>query len=125
MEHGKESVALGGDAERREAGTRRSRAGDPHVDPATLAMLREFSHDLRGRLNAINGWADVLEGCVSDELAVRALETIKRNAAAQAKIIRDMLERVGRAAESPDDPGAHAAAADPPLRAASGSRARR
>ncbi len=124
MENGKDSVALGRGAERREAETKRGRTDEPHVDPATLAMLREFSHDLRGRLNAINGWADVLEGCVSDELAVRALETIKRNAAAQAKIIREMLERVGRAAEPPDDAGAHADA-DPPLRAASGSRSRR
>lgn len=124
MEDGKESVALGRSAERGDAETKQGRADDPHVDPATLAMLREFSHDLRGRLNAINGWADVLEGCVGDELAVRALETIKRNAAAQAKIIRDMLERVGRAAEPRDDAGPHAAA-DPPLRAASGSSARR
>lgn len=123
MEDGKESVARGG-AERREAETQRSRADDPHVDPATLAMLREFSHELRGRLNAINGWADVLEGCVSDELAVRALETIKRNAAAQAKIIREMLERVGRAAEPPDD-ARSCSADDPPLRAAWGSRSRR
>jgi len=124
MKHGNESVVSGRGGERREAASERNRADAPRVDPATHAMLREFSHDLRGRLNAINGWADVLEGRVSDELAVRALETIKRNAAAQASLIRDMLDRIGRAAEPPDDP-VRGSSIEPSLRAASGARSRR
>lgn len=125
MEDGKESMALGHrSSARREAEVARRRECDPRVDPATHALLLEFSHELRGRLNAINGWADVLESCVSDELAMRALETIKRNAAAQAKIIRDLLDRIERAAEPPDEAAA-GSASDLPLRVASGVRSGR
>lgn len=123
MEDGNDPAALAG-ADRREAETALGRAGVPRVDRATHALLLEFSHELRGKLNAINGWADVLEGCVTgNELAERGLEVIKRNAAAQAKIIRDMLDRVERAVEPLDT--AVESASDPPLRAASGSRSGR
>jgi hypothetical protein len=124
MEERNEPVAHAGAAGRPEAETAPGRPFG-RIDRATHARLVEFSHELRGKLNAINGWADVLEGCVSgDELAARALETIKRNAVAQAKIIRDMVEGIERAVERERE-DATDARSDPPLRMASGSRLRR
>ena len=82
-----------------------SRDGDQRVDRATQEYLVKFSHELRGRLNVINGWADVLQSRVAgDEFAERALETIKRNARDQARLIREMLASIEpRAGAAPDD----------------------
>lgn len=55
-----------------------------------LAML---SHELRTPLNAILGWARMLRtGVLPDESHARALETIERNAKAQAQLIDDLLD---------------------------------
>jgi signal transduction histidine kinase len=60
-----------------------------------------FSHDLRGRLNAITGWASVLRGRIAgDELSERAIETIERNAWAQARLIDEMLARLRHRADT-------------------------
>ena len=56
-------------------------------------FLAVLSHELRTPLNAILGWARMLRaGTLKDEDVPRALETIERNAQAQAQLIEDLLD---------------------------------
>lgn len=57
-------------------------------------FLAVVSHELRTPLNSILGWANLARTNVKNdpELPKRALETIERNARAQAKIIDDILD---------------------------------
>jgi PAS domain S-box-containing protein len=56
-------------------------------------FLATVSHELRTPLTAILGWSRMLEGGgLQDDVAARAIETIKRNAKAQAQIIDDILD---------------------------------
>jgi PAS domain S-box-containing protein len=55
-------------------------------------FLATVSHELRTPLTAILGWSRMLEGGLETEMAERAIETIKRNAKAQAQIIDDILD---------------------------------
>ena len=56
-------------------------------------FLATLSHELRTPLNAILGWTQVLRsGKLDEATAVRALETIERNAKAQAQLISDLLD---------------------------------
>ena len=57
-------------------------------------FLSTLSHEIRTPLNAVLGWARILLGRddVDRELLDRALHVIERNAAAQAKMIDDMLD---------------------------------
>jgi PAS domain S-box-containing protein len=56
-------------------------------------FLATVSHELRTPLTAILGWAHLLRTGQSDEEnAARALETIERNARAQAQLIDDLLD---------------------------------
>jgi PAS domain S-box-containing protein len=56
-------------------------------------FLATISHELRTPLNAILGWAKMLRtGQVTKENEARALETIERNARAQAQLIDDLLD---------------------------------
>lgn len=56
-------------------------------------FLATVSHELRTPLNAMMGWAHLLRaGRLSEEKRERALETIERNARAQAKLIEDLLD---------------------------------
>ncbi len=55
-------------------------------------FLATVSHELRTPLTAILGWSRMLEGGLETEMAARAIETIKRNAKAQAQIIDDILD---------------------------------
>ncbi|HWP44026.1 MAG TPA: PAS domain S-box protein, partial [Blastocatellia bacterium] len=56
-------------------------------------FLATVSHELRTPLNAILGWATLLRRGILDEATVdRALETIERNAQAQAQLIEDLLD---------------------------------
>jgi signal transduction histidine kinase len=56
-------------------------------------FLAVLSHELRTPLNAILGWARMLRaGMLTGEDAGRALETIERNAQAQAQLIEDLLD---------------------------------
>jgi signal transduction histidine kinase len=56
-------------------------------------FLATVSHELRTPLNAVLGWTRVLRSAtVSPTLQERALESIERNAMAQARLIEDILE---------------------------------
>ena len=56
-------------------------------------FLAVLSHELRTPLNAILGWARMLRaGTLADNDVPRALETIERNAQAQAQLIEDLLD---------------------------------
>lgn len=56
-------------------------------------FLATLSHELRTPLNSILGWAKLLRTRTFDEATThRALETIERNAQAQAQLIEDMLD---------------------------------
>jgi PAS domain S-box-containing protein len=55
-------------------------------------FLATISHELRTPLHAILGWASLLRDRVHDPDALKAAETILRNAEAQAHIIDDVLD---------------------------------
>lgn len=56
-------------------------------------FLATVSHELRTPLNAIIGWSHMLRGGKLDQAtASRAVETIERNAKAQAQLIEDLLD---------------------------------
>jgi signal transduction histidine kinase/ActR/RegA family two-component response regulator len=56
-------------------------------------FLATVSHELRTPLNAIIGWSHLLRsGKLDDQTTVRAMETIERNAKAQAQLIEDILD---------------------------------
>ena len=56
-------------------------------------FLATLSHELRTPLNAVLGWTRVLRAAsISSDTQVRALESIERNARAQARLIEDLLE---------------------------------
>ena len=56
-------------------------------------FLATVSHELRTPLTAILGWAHMLRHSRPDQAAAeRALETIERNARAQARLVEDLLD---------------------------------
>jgi signal transduction histidine kinase len=56
-------------------------------------FLATLSHELRTPLTAILGWSRMLRANKLDEVATtRAIETIERNAKAQAQLIEDLLD---------------------------------
>lgn len=56
-------------------------------------FLATVSHELRTPLNAILGWTTMLRnGRVGEQDSARALDTIERNARAQAQLIEDILD---------------------------------
>ncbi len=56
-------------------------------------FLAVISHELRTPLNAILGWTRLLrDGSFGPAAAVKALDTIERNARAQGRIISDLLD---------------------------------
>ncbi len=79
------TAILGREQRAREAAEEANRAKDE--------FLATISHELRTPLHAILGWAELLRRGSLDALAQnRALETIERNAHAQARLIGDLLE---------------------------------
>jgi signal transduction histidine kinase len=59
----------------------------------TEEALSTFAHELRAPLNAISGWAELLEeGSLSPEETRRAIATIRRSVAAQSRLIEDLFE---------------------------------
>jgi signal transduction histidine kinase/ActR/RegA family two-component response regulator len=56
-------------------------------------FLATVSHELRTPLNAIIGWSHLLRnGSIDGATATRGVETIERNARAQAQLIEDILD---------------------------------
>jgi PAS domain S-box-containing protein len=72
---------------------RRERARAEEANRAKDLFLGSLSHELRTPLNAIIGWTRMLRsGSLPAEKRERALETIDRNARAQAALIEDILD---------------------------------
>jgi signal transduction histidine kinase/ActR/RegA family two-component response regulator len=81
--------------ERRRVESERSAALERERDANRLKdeFLATLSHELRTPLNAVLGWTRVLRTTrVEAETQTRALESIERNARAQARLIEDLLE---------------------------------
>lgn len=56
-------------------------------------FLAVLSHELRTPLNAIMGWIQLIQkGSLKPDIYRRALDTIERNAAAQTRLIQDLLD---------------------------------
>jgi signal transduction histidine kinase/ActR/RegA family two-component response regulator len=56
-------------------------------------FLATVSHELRTPLNAILGWSTLIrQGKADEQTLARAIETIERNAKAQAQLIEDLLD---------------------------------
>jgi signal transduction histidine kinase/CheY-like chemotaxis protein len=55
-------------------------------------FLRMVSHELRAPLNAILGWADVMQRKTDPETLRKGTETIRRNVRAQSALIDSMLD---------------------------------
>lgn len=72
---------------------RRARAQAEAANRMKDEFLATVSHELRTPLNAILGWARMVRaGALNEETARRAIETIERNAKAQAQLIEDLLD---------------------------------
>jgi signal transduction histidine kinase len=76
---------------RREADAARS--GAEAANRARDEFLATLSHELRNPLNAVLGWARLIEsGKLGEEQARRAIQIILRNVDAQARLVEDLLE---------------------------------
>jgi signal transduction histidine kinase/ActR/RegA family two-component response regulator len=74
-------------------GEQMSRAEAETANRMKDEFLATVSHELRTPLNAIIGWSHLLRGGSLDKATVaRAMETIDRNAKAQAQLIEDILD---------------------------------
>src|SRR5215469_3587728 len=63
------------------------------LNTAKDELLATVSHELRTPLNAIFGWARMLQSGHLDEAGrMRAVNTILRNASAQARLVEDLLD---------------------------------
>jgi hypothetical protein len=72
---------------------RQARAEAESANRAKDEFLATLSHELRTPLNAMVGWTRMLRaGTLSAEKSQKALETIERNAKAQADLIEDILD---------------------------------
>lgn len=75
---------------RQESSARAAAESANRIKDEFLAVL---SHELRTPLNAIVGWIHLIKkGNLKPDIFQRALETIERNAAAQTKLIEDLLD---------------------------------
>ena len=71
---------------------RNARAEAEAANRSKDEFLATVSHELRTPLNAITGWTTMLSGTLDAARTKRGLETIERNARAQAQLIEDLLD---------------------------------
>jgi len=75
------------------AGEQMARAESETANRMKDEFLATVSHELRTPLNAIIGWSHLLRSGMLDEATTsRAIETIDRNAKAQAQLVEDILD---------------------------------
>jgi signal transduction histidine kinase/CheY-like chemotaxis protein len=85
------AIAMEGARLHREAEAARAEA--EAANRAKDEFLSTLSHELRNPLNAVSGWAKMLErGQLSEEQSRRAIQIIVRNAAVQVRLIDDLLD---------------------------------
>ncbi|ATB35327.1 two-component sensor histidine kinase [Cystobacter fuscus] len=100
LQHAADSIALGLERLRAEEDVARLLEGEKAARTAAEEASRlkdEFlatvSHELRTPLTAMLGWVRLLRmGGLSEDKRERALETVERNARAQAQLIEDLLD---------------------------------
>jgi signal transduction histidine kinase len=91
-------VAAAGDNARLYRAAEAGRSAAEAANRAQDQFLSTLSHELRAPLNAIYGWATILErGDLPAEQSRRALQIIIRNVKAQVRLIDDLLDvsRIG------------------------------
>jgi NO-binding membrane sensor protein with MHYT domain/CheY-like chemotaxis protein/nitrogen-specific signal transduction histidine kinase len=72
---------------------REARSHAENVSAMQDEFLATLSHELRTPLSAILGWAEILRRGARDEATLlRGLQTIERNARAQAQLVDDLLD---------------------------------
>jgi signal transduction histidine kinase/ActR/RegA family two-component response regulator len=70
-----------------------ARAGAEAANRTKDEFLSTLSHELRNPLNAVSGWARMLErGQLSEEQSRQAVQIILRNTAVQVRLIDDLLD---------------------------------
>ena len=73
--------------------TERALTASEAANQAKDEFLSRLSHELRNPLNAVAGWARMLEsGQLSEERARHAVQVILRNTAAQTRLLDDLLD---------------------------------
>ncbi len=88
-----DNAGLYEEARRAADAERAARAEVERVSLMKDEFLATLSHELRTPLNAILGWSEMLRARAgSDDNLRRGLETISRNARAQAQLIEDLLD---------------------------------
>ncbi|HEY9282801.1 MAG TPA: PAS domain S-box protein [Pyrinomonadaceae bacterium] len=81
------------DRERLLASEQKARAAAEEASRLKDEFLATLSHELRTPLTAIVGWSAMLRTSAFDEQATaKALETIERNARAQARLVEDLMD---------------------------------
>ena len=84
--------------------SRRKKQARSHAESVTLAkdqFLSAISHELRAPLAAIGMWAQVLLAGKADEATVaRGLEAIRASAAAQSRLIEELIDRTRTASRA-------------------------
>ena len=86
-------VALTLDGTRLQRDTEAARSATEAANRAKDEFLMTLSHELRNPLNAVSGWAKLLEvGKLGDEQSRHAIEVILRNVNAQVRLVDDLLD---------------------------------